>query len=106
MTEKLKLCPFCGSKAIVNVLSGHDGYNQVFCPTCGACNVWGDDAIRRWNKRNEIKRCPICGEKARSHEAYDCTWVVQCSRCYLTSPHKPTREEAIQFWNRRVNDEV
>ena len=106
MTKKLKPCPFCGCKADVNVLPKFDDYKQVFCPTCGACNVWGDDAVKRWNRRSEIKRCPICGAKARSHEAFDSTWVIQCSKCHLTSPHKSTREEAIRFWNRRVNDEA
>ncbi len=105
MSEKLKPCPFCGEKTNVGVLSGHNDYEQVFCPNCGASNVWGADAVKRWNNRNEIKRCPICGAKAHSHEAYDRTWVMQCSRCYLTTPNKPTREEAIGFWNRRVSYE-
>lgn len=106
MDKELKPCPFCGKDVKLHVSLTYDDYFQVFCPHCGASNVWGDNAVKRWNKRSEIKRCPICGAKARSHEAYDCTWVVQCSKCYLTSPHKPTREDAIWFWNRRVNDEV
>ena len=106
MTEKLKPCPFCGKDVKLHVSLTYDDYFQVFCPHCGASNVWGDNAVKRWNKRSELKSCPICGAKARSHEAFDSTWVVQCSKCHLTSPHKSTREEAIRFWNRRVNDEV
>ena len=105
MTEKLKPCPFCGKEVVLHVSLTYANYFQVFCPNCGASNVWGADAIKRWDRRSEIKRCPICGAKAHSHEAYDRTWVVQCSRCYLTTPNKPTREEAIGFWNRRVNND-
>ena len=105
MTEKLKPCPFCGGEAKVDVSQALSELKQVFCPNCGASNLWGKDAVKLWNKRKKIKRCPICGAKGLIHEAYDGTWLVQCSKCYLTGPHKPTQEEAIKAWNRRANDD-
>ena len=55
MTKKLKPCPFCGSKADVNMLPKFDDYKQVFCPTCGACNVWGDDAVKNETKLKDVR---------------------------------------------------
>ncbi len=107
MTEKLELCPLCGHEVKTNVSSADADIKQVFCPNCGASNLWGDDAVKRWNKRKKdiIQRCPICGAIASDHEAYDGSWCVQCPKCYLTSPYKPTHEEAIKAWNRRPNYE-
>ena len=72
-----------------------------FVLTAANNHLWSKYAIKRWNNRKKIKRCPICGAKGLIHEAYDGAWVVQCSKCFLTSPYKPTREEAIKAWNRR-----
>lgn len=105
MTKKLKPCPFCGGEAKVDVSQSLSEFKQVFCPNCGASNLWSKYAIKLWNNRKRIKRCPICGEKGLIYEAYDGTWVVQCSKCFLTSPYKPIREEAIKAWNRRIGDD-
>lgn len=101
---KLKPCPFCGHEADINVSKFN---KQVFCPNCGAANVWGEDAIKRWNKRKKeiIKNCPICGAKALVYRAYDSTFCVQCRKCCLTSPYKRSRKDAITAWNRRVQED-
>ena len=108
MDEDLKPCPFCGNEAEINVSPSASDIRQVFCPACGASNIWGEDAIKRWNKRKKekIKSCPICGAKVLDHEAYDGTWLVQCPKCYLTSPYKSTCEEAIEAWNHRTADNL
>ena len=111
MTEKLKPCPFCGEKVKVDVPQSFSEFKRVFCPNffcpnCGANNLWGKYAIKLWNNRKKIKRCPICGAKGLIYETYDGTWVVQCSKCFLTTPYKLTREEAIKAWNRRVNNDI
>ena len=100
---KLRPCPFCGPEADVNI---SEPSKQVFCPNCGAANVWGEDAVRRWNRRKKeiIKNCPICGARASVYMAYDSTFCVQCRKCHLTSSYKRTRKEAIKTWNRRVGE--
>ena len=114
MTEKLKPCPFCGEKADVHTLTSLYDVKQVFCTDCGATNtLWSEDAIKQWNerkqrkrrKKREIKSCPLCGAKALAYEGYDGDWSVQCMKCSLTSPYKLTREEAIEAWNRRADDD-
>ena len=103
MTKKLEPCPFCGHEAKIKVLMADEDIKQVVCPNCGASNVWGDDAVKRWNNRKKIiiRKCPICGAYAECYHDYDSTWLVQCSKCYLTSLYKKTYEEAIEAWNRR-----
>lgn len=39
--DKIKPCPFCGSKPYV--AQNYLGQKYVRCPECGAC-VWGKDA--------------------------------------------------------------
>ena len=108
MTEKLKPCPFCGGDVETNTSSVIE---QIYCPNCGATTVWSTFSVSRehWNKRTKketrLKLCPICGNRAIIHKAYDGTFCVQCPKCTLTSPYKSTKEEAIKAWNRRINDE-
>ena len=106
MKKKLKPCPICGARAELNVSPVDENFTQVFCPDCGASNVWGYDAVQRWNKRNKIiiQACPICGTRAECHHTYDDAWVVQCPKCYLTIRAEKNHEEAIAAWNRRPND--
>lgn len=109
MTEKLKPCPLCGSEAKIKMLQFDNDVKQVFCPNCGAKNSFSKDAIERWNnrKKDEIKRCPICGSLALACEPFKDFWFVRCLNrlCYFGTPDKPTREEAIELWNRRINNE-
>lgn len=54
MREKLKACPFCGSKEVyLRALIGDEGY-VVQCPKCGSKGTWSEDeakCIALWNKR-------------------------------------------------------
>ena len=59
----------------------------------------------------ELKPCPFCGGEAEvfdlQHENAGTYWIVCCkgssTNCaYEGHFDKPTREEAISAWNRRV----
>ena len=59
MTNRLKPCPFCGSKA--KVLCEYDRYWAVFCTNdeCIATNFEGgyinkENAIKAWNHRVKV----------------------------------------------------
>lgn len=49
--------------------------------------------------------CPFCGEKDDDTEVtYSSNYnkyYVECSWCGLESPHKQTKQHAIDFWNDR-----
>lgn len=58
---------------------------------------------------SELKKCPFCGGEAKIRgEKY---WQpnvrrnVICTNCFANSGWFKTDEEAIEAWNRRVNDE-
>ena len=55
----------------------------------------------------ELKPCPFCGstviwnlEVGRNTDM----WFVQCQDCFATFPHFDSEEEAIEAWNRRVDN--
>ena len=69
----------------------------------------------------ELKPCPFCGGKARHKAAKfnklgaygdkkdDLKWhAIYCTTCKLSQPARTyfAEEEAVEAWNRRVNDEV
>ena len=108
MSEKLKNCPFCGSKA--EIISNQDGnIQQVRCSVCGARNFWGVNSKELWNKRTckdtSLKPCPICGHKGCGRCIYDAFWV-QCSYCGLSTKDFDNSDEAKAAWNRRHDDYV
>ncbi len=52
MNEKLKPCPFCGSKEIVVIENG--GTYDVHCRNCGCGSPYRykkEDVIKAWNRR-------------------------------------------------------
>jgi len=56
MSEKLKPCPFCGSKRI-EIASNIQKGNFVYCTNCKASTNIAfrkEDAIYLWNKRTEV----------------------------------------------------
>ena len=59
---------------------------------------------------SELKPCPFCGSEAILREKKGLgTWIVEClnGRCpasYMIGWDYDTQIEAIEAWNRRVND--
>lgn len=51
-----------------------------------------------------LKPCPFCGNE--EVEMLECvgTSIMCCPKCYTTGPEGNTVEEAIEKWNRRVNE--
>ena len=60
-------------------------------------------------RRTELKPCPFCGGKpfvsARlPYFGEELTVAVVCEDCNASSKHKVKEEDAIEAWNRRVED--
>ena len=56
---------------------------------------------------SELKPCPFCGGEAEPNvlntrrEKYYSIW---CKKCDAGITHYHTEEEALKFWNQRMND--
>lgn len=58
MSDKLKSCPFCGSKKIHLVDASDLGYNWIHCDNCsaeGPCKLTAQEAIYAWQWRRGKK---------------------------------------------------
>ena len=55
---------------------------------------------------NEIKPCPFCGGKAELFHSYDGYYCVQCTVCYCSTLNFRKEQTAINFWNRRVEEDL
>ena len=56
----------------------------------------------------ELKPCPFCGEKGilkRKEILGRHYYKVECLDCFAATFSELTREEAIEAWNRRVDNE-
>ena len=54
----------------------------------------------------ELKKCPFCGGKAEMLNYSEDEWLVRCTICDgMVEKWRKTKKEAIEQWNRRVNDE-
>lgn len=55
----------------------------------------------------KLLNCPFCGSTdiscADAGHKTD-IWFVQCENCGATFPHFDSKEEAIDNWNRRVDN--
>ena len=57
---------------------------------------------------DKLKPCPFCGGKA---ELVIAKWnpeivnYVRCTKCCTLQGQKETKQEAIDAWNMRINDE-
>lgn len=51
----------------------------------------------------ELKQCPFCGSKNLRLTGNSWHWV-QCNNCFAEIGGQESEEEAIEQWNRRVND--
>ena len=55
-------------------------------------------------ERDELKPCPFCGGKAMLKGSEFCWWI-ECSGCEFGTPAFLKKEEVIEAWNRRTNDD-
>ena len=60
-----------------------------------------------------IRECPFCGYKAKIKRYTDfplmrggITYVVECYLCGASTNHCIDEQEAINLWNRRIQDET
>ena len=58
----------------------------------------------------ELKPCPFCGSEAATTYSAIFGFLVYCTNddCFMseaTMSDKATEQDAIEAWNRRVNDE-
>lgn len=55
-----------------------------------------------------LKPCPFCGSDNifvdEFWERYDEPYFVTCNGCGANGPYTRKKEEAIELWNRRVNE--
>lgn len=55
---------------------------------------------------DELKPCPFCGGKARVKcSIKEDLWGVACYKCECCTKVFFSEEEAVEAWNRRVNDD-
>ena len=50
----------------------------------------------------ELKKCPFCGGEAILEGTY--MFDVICTKCGVRTSWYKTKEEAIEAWNRRVEE--
>lgn len=50
----------------------------------------------------ELKPCPFCGGEAKLTEPYMNIYVISCGNCGVGSAIYTNSEQAIEAWNRRV----
>lgn len=54
----------------------------------------------------KLKKCPFCGGEAEiigGKTEDEVAWVV-CKQCYAESPVHSSKKDAVNAWNRRVNE--
>lgn len=55
----------------------------------------------------ELKPCPFCGStNAIERETVTYQWVCLCDNCGASTAVYDEKDEAIEAWNRRVENEV
>lgn len=54
----------------------------------------------------ELKKCPFCGGEAKIYKLFDyiSKYRVECTYCDMYTSAYATKEEAIEAWNRRVEE--
>lgn len=54
----------------------------------------------------DLKPCPFCGGKAELFHSYDGYYCVQCTVCYCSTLNFRKEQNSINFWNRRVEEDL
>lgn len=65
----------------------------------------GNDAVSlcgRGFMSEELKPCPFCSEQCTLHCEEKDNWQVHCDYCPAMMIVLPTKEEAIEAWNKRA----
>ena len=56
---------------------------------------------------SELLPCPFCNytHPVVVEDRYSGDHIVECNRCLAVGPLCETKEEALQYWNKRFNSE-
>ena len=117
MSEELKPCPFCGGKARVREIRT-SVYNPVLRIECEDCHCSIGDFYANshgrieevWNRRDvyastRMKYCPFCSSKPHIQKetvnGHDCYKGI-CGSCFVETQLYSSVDEAVEAWNRRV----
>lgn len=102
--------------------------NTRYCDNCNLCYAQGTigqqiEALKMAikalkaqdvpDKKNELKPCPFCGGEAKLTIVPWCFksgssssgWFVKCLNCDVSQPAYMSDHDAVEAWNRRVNDD-
>lgn len=63
------------------------------------------DFLCEENKREKLKPCPFCGGKAQVYQDYTSHYLVQCTKCGITTLHYGDTQSPKDVWNRRTKNE-
>lgn len=59
--------------------------------------------LAKWRERDELKPCPFCG--GLPEVTGSDLWQVECQACYVAFRGFYTREDAVEAWNARINED-
>ena len=120
----MSACPKCGEDELImsfksyNAYNGNISYWGVKCESCGF-TVRSEKSIDHarflWDHAgnpNALKPCPFCGGNVElNHYVLKGSdwWYVACKTCQIAMDplywnNEQTKAEAIEKWNRRVNE--
>lgn len=99
-------CPSCGSDTHCYRRVGRDEQMWVvICDCCGHRGMWSelsaDDAIRKWNRANNLLPCPFCGTyPVLDENPINGAFRIRCPNCMSAGPES-TLEVVASVWNER-----
>ena len=70
-------------------------------------DYWPTGYSGQTNPLPKAEPCPFCGygHILTWHLGhYDKPWLAECSKCSACGPHADTEREAIELWNKRVEE--
>lgn len=93
------ICSVCGNEGFLVIV---DSITADF-PYCTWCGAKMDEEENKMSA--ELKPCPFCGGEAEQGYKPNHSYIVYCPNCGIGTGYKNTEEQAIEAWNRRVNDD-